>query len=146
MQKEGIDYNEVFAIVSKHTSLRVLLAVATAEDMELHQLDIKTAFLNGDLEETIYMPEGHTEDGPNTVCQLRKSLYGLKQAIRAWTTCLKQELEGRGFTASEADTGFLTAVYNGSTLYLVGYVDDILVAAQDPSRHQSRQGTAHSHL
>ena len=65
MRQEGIDYNEVFAPVSKHASLRALLAIAAAEDMELHQLDITTAFLNGHLEETIYMqqPEGYAEGG-----------------------------------------------------------------------------------
>ncbi len=133
MQKEGIDYNEVFAPVSKHTTLRTLLSLAAAEDLELHQLDIKTAFLNGDLEETIYMqqPEGYAEGGPNMVCHLRKSLYGLKQAPRAWNTRLKQELEGMGFTASGADAGLFTAQYKGSNIYILVYVDDILVAAKN---------------
>ncbi len=133
MQKEGIDYNEVFAPVSKHTTLRTLLSSAAAEDLELHQLDIKTAFLNGDLEETIYMqqPEGYAEGGPNMVCRLRKSLYGLKQAPRAWNTRLKQELEGMGFTAPGADAGLFTTQYKGSNIYILVYVDDILVAAKN---------------
>ncbi len=133
MQKEGIDYNEVFAPVSKHITLRTLLALAAAEDMELHQLDIKTAFLNGDLEETIYIkqPEGYAEGGPSMVCRLRKSLYGLKQASRAGNTRLKQELESMGFTASGADAGLFTAQYKGSNIYILVYVDDILVAAKN---------------
>ena len=132
MQQEGINYNEVFAPVSKHTTLRTLLALAAAEDMELHQLDIKTAFLNGDLEETIYMqqPEGYAEGGPNMVCHLRKALYGLKQAPRAWNTRLKQELESMGFTASEADPGLFIGQFKHGTVYLLVYVDDILVAAK----------------
>ena len=132
MQQEGIDYNEVFAPVSKHTTLRALLAMTAAENMELHQLDIKTAFLNGALEETIFMeqPEGYAEGGPNTVCHLRKALYGLKQAPRAWNTRLKQELESMGFTASEADPGLFIAQFKSGKVFLLVYVDDILVAAK----------------
>ena len=65
------------------------------------------------------------------VCRLRKSLYGLKQAPRAWNTRLKQELEGMGFTASGADAGLFTAQYKGSNIYILVYVDDILVAAKN---------------
>ena len=81
MQREGIDFNEVYAPVSKYTTVRALLSMAAAEDLELHQLDIKTAFLNGELEETIYMKQ--PEGGPIMVCHLHKSLYGLRQAPRA---------------------------------------------------------------
>ena len=132
MQREGIDHNEVFAPVSKHTTLRTLLALTAAEDMELHQLDIKTAFLKGELEETICMqqPQGFTEGGPNVVCHLRKALYGLKQAPRAWNTRLKQEQENMGFTASEADPGLFIAHYKGGKVYVLVYVDDILVASK----------------
>lgn len=95
MQREGIDYNEVFALVSKYTILRTLLALTAAEDLELYQLDIKTAFLNGELEDTIYtqQPQEYEEGGADTVCLLKKSLYGLRQAPRAWPTGIKKELE-----------------------------------------------------
>lgn len=133
MQKEGIDYNEVFAPVSKHTTLRTLIALTAAEDLELHQLDIKTAFLNGTLEETIYMrqPQGYEEGGADTVCHLKKSLYGLRQAPRAWHTRLKEELELMGFTASDADPGLYIAHNKDNNIYILVYVDDILVAAKD---------------
>ena len=133
MQREGIDFTEVFAPVSKHTTLRTLLALAAADDLELHQLDIKTAFLNGELEETIYMqqPEGYVEGGTDTVCHLKKSLYGLRQAPRAWHTRLKQELELMGFKASDADPGLYIAQYKEGNIYILVYVDDILVAAKD---------------
>ena len=132
MQREGMDFNEVFAPVSKHTTLRTLLGMVASQDMELHQLDIKTAFLNGELEETIYMqqPRGYEEGSTNTVCLLKKSLYGLRQAPRAWHTRLKQELEHMGFTASEADPGLYTAHFKHTSIYLLVYVEDILIAAK----------------
>jgi hypothetical protein len=130
MQREGIDYTEVFAPVSKHTTLRTLLALVAAEDWELHQLDVKTAFLNGDLEEQIFMqqPPGY-DDGSGRVCRLIKSLYGLKQAPRAWYQKLSSQLESMGFAASGADASLYTKVMgDGSRVVLLVYVDDILVA------------------
>ncbi|WP_222927389.1 reverse transcriptase domain-containing protein, partial [Xylella fastidiosa] len=86
-QKEGVDYNEVFSPVVKHSSIRTLLAIVACYDLELEQLDVKTAFLHGELEEQIYMrqPEGFVVSGKEDhVCLLRKSLYGLKQSPRQW--------------------------------------------------------------
>ncbi|WJX14008.1 ABC-type xenobiotic transporter [Trifolium repens] len=86
-QKEGIDYNEIFAPVVKHNTIRSMLSIVANEDLYLEQLDVKTAFLHGDLVEEIYMhqPEGFSERGKeNMVCRLKKSLYGLKQALRQW--------------------------------------------------------------
>uniref|UniRef100_A0A2N9HUB9 Reverse transcriptase Ty1/copia-type domain-containing protein n=1 Tax=Fagus sylvatica TaxID=28930 RepID=A0A2N9HUB9_FAGSY len=86
-QKEGIDYTETFSPVSKKDSLRVILALVAHFDLELQQMDVKTAFLNGDLEEEVYMkqPEGFpSSDGEHLVCKLKKSIYGLKQASRQW--------------------------------------------------------------
>jgi len=78
-----VDYNETFAPVAKFVSIRCILALSA---MEIHQIDVKTAFLNGDLEEEIYMeqPEGFTHEGEHLVCKLHKSLCGLKQSPRAW--------------------------------------------------------------
>jgi hypothetical protein len=75
-----MDYNETFTPVTKFVSIRCILALPTIEDMEIHQMDVKTAFLNGDLEEEIYMEqlEGFTPEGEHLVCKLHKSLYGLK--------------------------------------------------------------------
>ena len=86
-QKEGIDYNEVFSPVVKHSSIRILLALVVQLNLELAQLDVKTAFLNGDLKEEIYMtqPEGYKVAGnEDWVCKLSKLLYGLKQSPRQW--------------------------------------------------------------
>lgn len=84
-QKEGLDYNEIFSPVVKQTSIRVVMALVAQYNLELQQMDVTTAFLPGDLEETIFMkqPEGY-EEGNNKVCLLKKSLYGLKQSPRQW--------------------------------------------------------------
>src|ERR1700722_8658417 len=82
-QKEGIDYTETFSPVSRKDSLRIIMALVAHFDLELQQMDVKTTFLNGDLEEEVYMkqPEGFpSSDGDQLVCKFKKSLYGLKQA------------------------------------------------------------------
>ena len=84
-QKEGIDYNEIFSLVVKHTSIKILLSIVATEDLELDQLDVKMTFLHGNLEEEIYMQhlEGFKEPSKeNLVCRLKKYLYGLKQSLR----------------------------------------------------------------
>ncbi|KAJ9534804.1 hypothetical protein QJQ45_017230 [Haematococcus lacustris] len=129
LQREGIDFHELHAPVSKHATVRALLAVAAAEDMELEHLDVKTAFLNGKLEEVIYMhqPAGY-EDGSGRVCRLHRALYGLRQAPRAWHARLKEELEQLGFTASAADSCLFTMMRGSSKVLLAVYVDDCLLA------------------
>ena len=86
-QKPHLDYTETFAPVAKFASLRSILAISAIEDLELHHMDVSSAFLNGDLDEEIYMsqPEGFVQPGQeHLVCRLRKSLYGLKQSPRQW--------------------------------------------------------------
>ena len=133
MQQEGIDFTEVFAPVSKHVTLRVLLSQVAKEDMHLHQLDVKTAFLNGELQEDIYMtqPPGYEQGGPHMVCHLHKALYGLRQAPRMWYAKLKSELEKIGFKASEADAGLFILEHCSNKVYLLVYVDDMLIASKE---------------
>ncbi|GJV18246.1 transposable element [Tanacetum coccineum] len=134
-QKEGIDYNEIFSPVVRYTSIRVLLSLVAHHDLELEQLDVKTAFLHGDLEEEIYMsqPEGFVVQGKEDyVCKLRKSLYGLKQSPRQWYKRFDSFMVKHGFSRSACDC----CVYHkkapsGSLIYLLLYVDDMLVAAKD---------------
>ena len=105
-QVYGLDYVDTFSPVVKHYSLRTVLAIAAAKDLEMIQLDIKTAFLNGDLQEEIYMeqPEGFIIPGKETeVCKLLKSLYGLKQASRAWNQKFHAFIVKFGLTQSKAD-------------------------------------------
>ncbi|KAJ9533036.1 hypothetical protein QJQ45_018125 [Haematococcus lacustris] len=132
-QQLGVDVGEVWAPVSKHSTLRALLVKAAAQDMELHQLDVQAAFLNGRLEpdEVIHMqqPEGFAEGGSSKVCRLQRALYGLRQAPRAWHTRLKQELEAMGFTASQADPSLFTLVRPTGTVWLLVYVDDCLICS-----------------
>ncbi|GKB87902.1 retrotransposon protein, putative, ty1-copia subclass, partial [Tanacetum coccineum] len=79
-----IDYNEVFTLVIRQTSIRVILALTACKDYELELLDVKTAFLHGNLEEVIYMKQPQGYEQGNKVCLLKKSLYGLKQSPRQW--------------------------------------------------------------
>ena len=86
-QVHGIDYDETFSPVAMLKSVRILLAIAAYYNYEIWQMDVKTAFLNGYLEETVYMtqPEGFVDqNNPKKVCKLKKSIYGLKQASRSW--------------------------------------------------------------
>jgi hypothetical protein len=95
------------------------------------QLDIKTAFLNGELEEVVYMrqPQGYSIGPPDLVCRLHKAIYGLKQAPRAWHLTLKQKLIGHGFVTSDADPSlFLLSSPGGKRVMLLVYVDDCLIA------------------
>jgi hypothetical protein len=131
-QREGVDFDEVYAPVSKHATLRALLAITAGEDLELHSLDIKTAFLNGVLEEDVYLdqPPGYEEGGRSKVAHLRRALYGLRQAPRTWHLRLKEELESVGFMASDADPGLFYCVReSGKRIHLLVYVDDLLIAA-----------------
>ena len=86
-QKQGIDFNEIFSLVVKLNSIRTLLSIVAIQNLELEQMDVDTTFLNGDLEEEIYMlqPQGYEAKGKEKmVCRLQKILYGLKQASRQW--------------------------------------------------------------
>ena len=132
-QQEGIDYNEVFSPVVKHSSIRIMLAIVNHLDWELHQLDVKTAFLNGELEETIFMeqPEGFKVKGQeDKVCLLKKSIYGLKQSCCQWYKKFDSYLSTIGFQKSPYDSCVYIMMKNGKAVaFLVLYVDDMLVAA-----------------
>ena len=127
-QKEGLDYSEVFAPVAKAPTIRVLCAAAANKGWLVEQLDIKTAFLYGELNEEIYIqqPPGF-EDGTNKVCLLKKVIYGLKQAPRKWYSKLWEELQGMGFNRSDCDEAMFMRGEESERVYMLVYVDDILV-------------------
>jgi len=131
-QKHGIDYDKTFSPVVRFASIRTLLAFAIENDMIIHQMDAVKAFLNGDLEEEIYMqqPEGYVQvDGEHLVCKLRKSLYGLKQSPRCWNKVLSDYLKLIGFEQSTADPCVHTKRAPNSMVVIAVYVDDLIVVA-----------------
>ena len=136
-QKEGVDYNEIFSPVVRHTSIRVLLAMVAHQDLELEQLDVKTAFLHGKLEDDIYMtqPEGFQVLGKEDyVCKLMRSLYGLKQSPRQWYKRFDSYMIQLGYNRSPYDCCvYHNKADDGSMIYLVLYVDDMLIAAKSKS-------------
>jgi len=136
-QKPGIDYDETYAPVAKFTTIRVLLALSCESNWEVHGMDVKTAFLNSALQETVYMqiPEGVSiptkEVKPQyqqpMACRLPKSIYGLKQSPRAWYGRIDMFFRSHDFIRSDADHS-LFINYDRKVILLL-YVDDLLLAA-----------------
>lgn len=134
-QTYGVDYQETFAPVAKINTIRILLSLAVNLDWSLHQLDVKNAFLNGDLEEDVFMcvPPGFERIyGKDKVCKLKKSLYGLKQSPRAWFDKFGRAVKNQGYCQSQADhTMFYRRSPEGKLTVLIVYVDDIIITGDD---------------
>lgn len=132
----GIDFNDVFSPVVKHSSIRTLLSIVAIHDYELEQLDVKTAFLHGELEEDIYLDqlEGFViPEKEHIVCILKKSLYDLKQSPRQWYKKFDSFMLSHDFKRSDYNSCVYLKTVNGSAIYLLLYVDDILIVAKDKS-------------
>ncbi|CAI7740724.1 unnamed protein product, partial [Closterium sp. NIES-54] len=140
-QREGIDFQEVFAPVAKAPTLRLLLAAAAICGWKVEQMDVKTAFLYGVVDEEIYMkqPEGY-DDGSGRVCRLNKAIYGLKQAPRCWYARLVEVLEALGFKVSGCDEGLFMTEGEEEKVFLLVYVDDILIFSPSLERIKEVQG------
>ncbi|GKA35263.1 putative RNA-directed DNA polymerase [Tanacetum coccineum] len=133
-QQPGIDFHETFSPVVKSTTIRAVLSLAVTNDWPLRQLDIQNAFLHGNLKEQVYMkqPPGFIDpQRPNHVCLLHKSLYGLKQAPRAWFERLSKALFDLGFKGSKTDPSLFIYSRGDTLLYILVYVDDIIVTGNN---------------
>ena len=137
-QEYGLDYDEVFAPVAKFNSIRSVLAIANELDLEVHQMDVKTAFLNGDLDCEIYMkqPEGFVDlERPEMVCKLRKSIYGLKQSARCWNETIDSFMKESGYQQSDADQCiyYKRITKQGKQCFVIIplFVDNLIIASND---------------
>ncbi|MCO5597517.1 hypothetical protein L7F22_051595 [Adiantum nelumboides] len=142
-QKKGVNFDEIFSPVVKMTTLRLILGLVAIEDLELNQMDVKTAFLHGDLEEDVYMvqPEGFEMESEKPkkaklVCRLCKVLYGLKQGSRQWYLKFDKYMQSQGYERSQEDHCLYTQkLSDGSLIILSLYVDDMLIADLGDANH-----------
>ena len=130
-QTKGIDYEETFAPVVRHETMRYLFAYATQRKLPIIAMDVETAFLNGELEEEVYMeiPAGFANAG--AICQLNKALYGLKQSPRAWNQKITTYLKEEGFNQSTADPCLFIKKIEGRIAILSLYVDDCMLIGEE---------------
>ncbi|CAL8153285.1 unnamed protein product [Prunus armeniaca] len=145
-QEYGLDYDETFAPVAKMTTVRTILALAASQSWPLHQMDVKNAFLHGDLKEEVYLklPYGMPTSSPNDVCKLKCSLYGLKQAPRVWFQKFRSTLLGFSFTQSQYDSSFFLQRTSIGIVVLLVYVDDIVITGSDLEAISAVQTLLHS--
>ena len=135
-QVEGIDYNETFSPTANMNSVRALMQVAVKEDLILHQMDVKTAYLHAPMDCEVYMeqPEGFeikSKTGEHLVCKLNKSLYVLKQSGRNWNMLLHDHLTGNGFVQNGADHCVYSRESEKEKVILLVWVDDLLIAGSN---------------
>jgi hypothetical protein len=129
-QIQGVDYDEAFSPVAMLKSIWILLAIAAYFNSEIWEMDVKTVFLNGNIEEELYMvqPEGFVDPkDANKLCKLQRSIYGLKQASQSWNLRFDEIIKGFGFVQNIEDSCIYKKKSGSSVSFLVLYVDDILL-------------------
>jgi hypothetical protein len=137
LQRQGIDYEEVFAPVARLETVRLVVAHASMQGWNLHQLDVKSAFLNGELEEEVYIdqPQGFVKKGSeDKVLRLRKALYGLKQAPRAWNKRIDKALINMKFNKCISEHGVYVKSGGGEIVIVCLFVDDLLVTGNSEAK------------
>ena len=139
-QVEGLDYHETFSAVVKPMSYKAIFAIAAANDWEIEQMDVKTAFLYGNIDEEVYVevPHGYT-DKQKVYCRLRKALYGLKQSPRIWFDTLASYLKQHGFIPLDADK----SVFSNGKVIIAIYVDDLLITGPNRDFIQKAKQALH---
>jgi hypothetical protein len=133
-QKEGIDYEETFAPVARYTSIRTIIVFAFILGWKLHQMDVKTTFLNGKIEQEVFVeqPNGFVLHNKGThVCKLRKAMYGLKQAPKVWNDRIDGFLKSLGFQKSDDDANLYFKVRANQPVILIPYVDDLFLIGDE---------------
>jgi len=140
VQQEGVDFDDAFAPVARMESVRLLLALAAQEGWRVHHMDVKSAFLNGDLKEEVYVhqPSGFVIPGKeNKVLRLHKALYGLRQAPRGWDTKLDSTLKQMGFQQSPHEAAVYRRGKGGNALLVGVYVDDLVITGAKEAEVES---------
>jgi len=138
--KEGIDFEETFAPVAGIEAVRMFLALSSFRKFKVYQMDVKSAFCNGDLEEEVYIEqlEGFIlGNDAKLVCGLKKALYGLKKAPRPWHYHLDKYLHQQGFTKGSTNSNLYTKIENDKLLIITVYVDDIIFGSNEESMSQN---------
>ena len=135
-RREGIDYEETFVPTTKMSTIRLVLAISAQNGWKVHQMDVKSAFLNRDLEEEVYMYQPHgfqVSWEEHLVCRLKKALYGLKQAPKAWYIKIDRYLDEQGFQRSPSDSNMYVKRVGNNIIILVIYFDDIIIIGSEAS-------------
>jgi Reverse transcriptase (RNA-dependent DNA polymerase) len=133
-QTYGMNYQETFASVAKMNTVRILFSIAVNHNWTIYQLDVRNTFLQGTLNEEVYMtlPPGHEKEGDDTiVCKLHKLIYGLKQSPRAWYEKLSSYITSCNFQISSADHSLFSKRGNNYIIIILLYVDDIIITSDN---------------